>query len=43
MLPQGELAQDVADMTSDVEEMERMIGGYLSFARGEGAEQAQPG
>ena len=42
MLPQGELAQDVADMTSDVEEMERMIGGYLSFARGEGAEQAQP-
>ncbi len=29
-------------MTADVEEMERMIGGYLSFARGEGMEQAQP-
>ncbi len=33
--------QDVADMTADITEMERMIGGYLSFARGEGAEQAQ--
>lgn len=33
--------QDVADMTTDVAEMERMIGGYLSFARGEGMEQAQ--
>ena len=40
--PRPELAQDVADMTGDVEEMERMIGGYLSFARGEGMEQAQP-
>lgn len=39
---QPEQTEDVADMTSDVEEMERMIGGYLSFARGEGAEQAQP-
>ena len=39
--PRPELAQDVADMTGDVEEMERMIGGYLSFARGEGIEQAQ--
>ena len=28
-------------MTADVEEMERMIGGYLAFARGEVAEQAQ--
>jgi two-component system osmolarity sensor histidine kinase EnvZ len=28
-------------MTADVEEMERMISGYLAFARGEGAEQAQ--
>ncbi len=36
-----ELEQDIADMTADVEEMERMIGGYLSFARGEGSEQAQ--
>ena len=36
------LADDVADMKADIDEMERMIGGYLSFARGEGAEQAQP-
>ncbi len=42
MLPRTpELAEDVADMTADVTEMERMIGGYLAFARGEGAEQAQ--
>ena len=41
MLPQA-AAQDVADMTGDVAEMERMIGGYLSFARGEGMEQARP-
>lgn len=34
--------QDIAEMTADVEEMERMIDGYLAFARGEGAEQAQP-
>ena len=39
--PRPELAQDVAEMTGDIEEMERMIGGYLSFARGEGVEQAQ--
>jgi two-component system, OmpR family, osmolarity sensor histidine kinase EnvZ len=43
MLPRTEeLRQDVAEMTADVEEMERMIGGYLAFARGEGTEQAQP-
>ena len=42
MLPQREeLRQDTAEMTADVEEMERMISGYLAFARGEGAEQAQ--
>ena len=42
MLPRTpEQKQDIADMTADLEEMERMIGGYLSFARGEGAEQAQ--
>ena len=29
-------------MSGDVEEMERMIGGYLAFARGEGTEQARP-
>ena len=37
-----ELRDDVADMTADVAEMERMVGGYLAFARGEGAEQARP-
>ena len=43
MLPHtDELRQDVAEMTADVEEMDRMIGGYLAFARGEGTEQAQP-
>lgn len=43
MLPRGNAAQEaeIADMTADVEEMERMIGAYLAFARGEGAEQAQ--
>jgi two-component system, OmpR family, osmolarity sensor histidine kinase EnvZ len=43
MLPRTEeLNQDVAEMTADVEEMERMIGGYLAFARGEAREQAEP-
>jgi len=43
MLPaDGPLGQDIAEMTEDVDEMERMIGGYLAFARGEGAEQAVP-
>jgi two-component system osmolarity sensor histidine kinase EnvZ len=43
MLPRTEeLRQDVAEMTADVEEMDRMIGGYLAFARGEGTEQALP-
>jgi two-component system osmolarity sensor histidine kinase EnvZ len=42
MLPAtGPYAIDAAEMTADVEEMERMIGGYLAFARGEQAEQAQ--
>ena len=41
MLPAG-TEEDVADMTADLAEMERMIGGYLSFARGEGMEQAHP-
>ena len=41
MLPvRDDLAPEVAEMTNDVEEMERMIGGYLAFARGEGTEQA---
>ena len=43
MLPaEGSLAADAAEMTADVEEMERMISGYLAFARGEQAERAQP-
>ena len=42
MLPsEGALALEAAEMTADVEEMERMISGYLAFARGEIAEQAQ--
>jgi two-component system osmolarity sensor histidine kinase EnvZ len=42
MLPlTEELSQDVAEMTADVEEMERMISGYLAFARGEATEQAE--
>jgi two-component system osmolarity sensor histidine kinase EnvZ len=36
--PTGELA----DMTGDIEEMERLIGIYLNFARGEGSEQPAP-
>ena len=43
MLPaSGEVRDEIAEITADVEEMERMIGGYLAFARGEGAEQAEP-
>jgi two-component system osmolarity sensor histidine kinase EnvZ len=43
MLPERDgLREEVADMTADVEEMERMVRGYLSFARGEGTEQARP-
>lgn len=32
---------DLRDMEGDIEEMERLIGIYLSFVRGEGAEQAE--
>ncbi len=48
MLPQSgrvdaaTLVSDIGGMVSDVAEMDRMIEGYLSFARGEGAEQAEP-
>lgn len=34
--------RDVADLTADLEEMDRMIGGYLAFARGVGEETAEP-
>lgn len=45
MLPQKGIlnaedqAQDIIEMIADVEEMEQMIAGYLSFARGEGTEE----
>jgi two-component system, OmpR family, osmolarity sensor histidine kinase EnvZ len=39
--PHPDQSEDVAEMTADLEEMERMIGGYLAFARGEGTEQAE--
>jgi two-component system osmolarity sensor histidine kinase EnvZ len=43
VLPAGEdLRQDVAGMSADVEEMERLVESYLAFARGEGTEQARP-
>lgn len=43
MLPRTPaLDEDVAALTQDVEEMERMIGSYLAFAKGEGLEQARP-
>ncbi len=34
--------QDIADITADLEEMDRMIGGYLAFARGVGEEKTEP-
>ena len=37
-----ETQQDLIGMKADVEEMDRMIAGYLAFARGEGTEQAEP-
>lgn len=43
MLPrQAETEEDLAALTQDVEEMERMCASYLTFARGEGTEQARP-
>ncbi|HET8996767.1 MAG TPA: ATP-binding protein [Acetobacteraceae bacterium] len=42
VMPQTEAnQQDVIGMKADVEEMDRMITGYLAFARGEGSEQAE--
>jgi two-component system osmolarity sensor histidine kinase EnvZ len=41
MLPETPEA-DIAGMTSDIEEMEKLIAIYLNFARGEGSEQAVP-
>ncbi len=39
MLPE---ADDVRAMRGDIQEMEKMIEGYLDFVRGEGDEQAEP-
>ena len=36
-----ELADDAAEMEADIAEMDRMIEGYLAFARGEGTEMAR--
>jgi two-component system osmolarity sensor histidine kinase EnvZ len=41
MLPETP-AGELADMTGDIEDMEKLIAIYLSFARGEGSEQAAP-
>ena len=41
MLPaEPEITPEVAEMTADLDEMERMVSGYLAFARGEGEEPA---
>jgi two-component system osmolarity sensor histidine kinase EnvZ len=40
MLPEA-AREDAAAMTEDLEEMDRLIGVYLAFARGEGVEQAE--
>ena len=40
MLPEA-AREDAAAMTEDVEEMDRLIGIYLAFARGEGLEQPE--
>lgn len=43
VLPRTEEEEaDIAALTQDVEEMERMVAGYLAFARGESAEQPRP-
>ncbi len=38
----GVTPEDMQDMEGDIAEMERLIGIYLNFARGEGSEQALP-
>lgn len=39
LLPKG---PEIDDLVGDVNEMERMLEGYLAFARGDGGEPAQP-
>ncbi|MFT8244389.1 ATP-binding protein [Roseomonas sp. BN140053] len=43
MLPAAGAEQDIAELTQDVEEMERMVASYLTFARGEGQGRSEPG
>lgn len=38
----GAAQQDVNDIKEDIDEMERMLNGYLAFARGEGDESPEP-
>lgn len=38
----GANADDIADINEDIDEMERMLNGYLAFARGEETETAEP-
>jgi two-component system osmolarity sensor histidine kinase EnvZ len=43
VLPRGPgQEEDLAALTGDVEEMERMVAAYLAFARGEGGEAPKP-
>jgi two-component system osmolarity sensor histidine kinase EnvZ len=37
-----DFTEDAIDMEADIAEMDRMIEGYLAFARGEGTEQSRP-
>jgi len=42
MLPRGpDMEEDIAALTQDTEEMERLVEAYLAFARGEGLEAAR--
>lgn len=38
----GAAPQDVDDIKEDIDEMERMLNGYLAFARGDGDESPEP-
>lgn len=38
----GAAPEDVSDIKEDIDEMERMLDGYLAFARGEGDEASEP-
>ncbi len=38
----GANEQNISDIKDDIDEMERMLNGYLAFARGEGTETSEP-